>query len=596
MPILATRQYTLQVSDLPAGFSISSRVEEIEPGLELVHMTLNAEVATKPAEVVISWEHPLAGAQHKWTTAAGDNRRMMPWDESSTVTSKACGEAPVYSVYDGKGTNSLTFAHSDALNLTRLRFRVVEETACATCAVHLFCEPLPPMTNYALTIRMDTRSVPYHQSLRDVSAWWEQMPAYTPMLVPETARMPMYSTWYSFHQPMTADGLEEQCRLAKELGMDAIIVDDGWQTDDNNRGYSHCGDWEIAERKFPDMAAHVARVHDIGLKYIVWFSVPFVGIRSNIYETFKGKCLSPEDSNTYWYVLDPRFPDVREYLISIYERFVREYDIDGFKLDFVDSFNTSEYAAAHTGDGRDIMSVPVAVDRLLTDTTQRLTALKPDMLIEFRQSYIGPLMRKYGNMFRAGDVPNDFAGNRIATLDIRLLCGSTACHSDMTMWHRADPVESAAMQLIHTLFSVPQISVLLDRLSVDHQAMLRTYLAFWREHRDVLLGGTLLPEHPEHLYTAVQACTATKYIAVAYGVRLLTLPPNIPAELLIVNGTMDDGLVLDLSASLADRKLVVTDCCGRCVYEGSVSLTEGVPRLSIPSAGYASLIHCTGGE
>ena len=27
--------------------------------------------------------------------------------------------------------------------------------------------------------------------------------------------------------------------------MESIIVDDGWQTDDNNRGYAYCGDWAV---------------------------------------------------------------------------------------------------------------------------------------------------------------------------------------------------------------------------------------------------------------------------------------------------------------------------------------------------------------
>ena len=52
-------------------------------------------------------------------------------------------------------------------------------------------------------------------------------------------------------------------------------------------------------------------------------------------------------------------------------------------------------------------------------------------MIEFRQSYIGPAIRKYGNIFRAGDCPADILSNRIHTIDLRLTSGSTAVHSDM---------------------------------------------------------------------------------------------------------------------------------------------------------------------
>jgi alpha-galactosidase len=107
--------------------------------------------------------------------------------------------------------------------------------------------------------------------------------------------------------------------------------------------------------------------------------------------------------------------------------------------------------------------VPEAADRLMSDVIARLRAIKPDVMIEFRQGYIGPAMRKYGNIFRVGDVPNAAAGNRMNSMLLRALTGNTAVHSDMVMWHYEDTVESAAMQLIHALFTVPQISVRLAR-------------------------------------------------------------------------------------------------------------------------------------
>ena len=239
--------------------------------------------------------------------------------------------------------------------------------------------------------------------------------------------------------------------------MKGIIVDDGWQTDDNKRGYAFCGDWEISRRRFPDMPAHVAKIHELGMKYVVWFSVPFVGEHSKAYERFKGKYLY-ESKRLNTAVLDPRFPEVREYLINIYENAMREWGIDGFKLDFIDTmhFDGEDPAVAENYAGRDIKCLPEAVDLLLSDTMRRLRAIKPDVLIEFRQSYIGPAIRKYGNMFRASDCPADVLSNRLRTLDLRLTTGTTAVHSDMLEWNCAESAEVAALQLLNILFSVPQ--------------------------------------------------------------------------------------------------------------------------------------------
>lgn len=145
---------------------------------------------------------------------------------------------------------------------------------------------------------------------------------------------------------------------------------------------------------------------------------------------------------------------------------------------------------------------------LLSETMRRLRAIKPEVMIEFRQRYIGPAMRKYGNMFRAADCPNDAVTNRVRTIDVRMLAGDSAVHADMLMWNYAEPVETAALQLLNVLFSVPQVSVRLEAVPAEHRAMLRFYLGFWREYRDVLLDGTLRADHPELDYPRVTAIRA----------------------------------------------------------------------------------------
>ncbi len=336
------------------------------------------------------------------------------------------------------------------------------------------------------------------------------------------------------------------------------------------------------------MRAHVDRVHALGLQYILWYSVPFVGVHSAAYRRFQGKFLG-ENARLGTAILDPRFPEVREYLIGTYETAMREWDLDGFKLDFVEAFEPTPDRQGERGGGRDIDSIPEAADRLLTDVIARLRAIKPDVMVEFRQSYIGPLMRKYGNMFRAGDCPNDAVENRVRTLDIRLLCGDTAAHADMLMWHSEESAESAALQLLNVLFSVPQISVLLDRVPPKHIEMLRFWLGFWREHRDVLLDGQLAPLAPEAMYPVVLACTPEKQVAAVYADAVVSLQESIPSQLMIVNGTLGDRVVIELAADCGTRALDVRDCRGVVVRTESVHLAPGLHRIEIPSAGLATL-------
>jgi alpha-galactosidase len=565
------------------GFRGSLATSTLESGVELVHLRIESDVVARPPVFRLSWSHPLVSVHGFWHPGAGYDKGLgVDWGKGAY--SKATSGAPVGCLYDLEGRNRLTFALSDALNPATFHAGVHEESGEVNCWVRLFDEPLGPLGVYEAALRLDTRDLPYHEALSDVSRWWAHLPGYEPAGVPETARLPMYSTWYSFHQDLDPGRVEEQCRLAKELGCEAVIVDDGWQTTSNERGYAYTGDWEPAPEKVPDMRAHVDRVHALGMKFLLWYSVPFVGLHSRAWHRFSGMLLE-EIERLGAGVLDPRFPEVREFLIETYESALREWNLDGFKLDFVDSFGTSR----ETSGGRDYDGVPEAVDRLLEDTIVRLRRIKPDVMVEFRQSYVGPLMRKYGNMFRAMDCPNDAVENRMHTLDIRLLCGDTATHSDMLMWHAQDPVHNAALQLVNVLFSVPQISVLLDRIPPEHVEMLRFWLGFWREHRDVLLDGALEPHHPEAIYPVVLARTESKLAAAAYGNAVVSLEGEIPSTLLVVNGTLEEGVVLSLAEDAGTRGIEVRDCRGRVTRTDNIGLETGLHRIDIPPAGVAVL-------
>jgi alpha-galactosidase len=412
------------------------------------------------------------------------------------------------------------------------------------------------------------------------------MKNYTPAPVPDSAKWPMYSTWYSFHQNLDADDVVNECKIAKTLGFDAVIVDDGWQTLDSQRGYAFTGDWEPV--RIPDMKGFVQRIHDLGMKFLLWYSLPFVGENSRNYQRFRGKYL------TYWegqgtYVLDPRYPEVREFIINTYETALKAWDLDGFKLDFIARFAANEQTVLTKSNGRDYASVNEAVDKLMTDVMSRLRALKPDILIEFRQPYIGPLMRKYGNMFRATDCPNMAAINRARTTDIRLLCGNTAIHSDMFMWHADDTVETAALQILNILFSVPQLSVRLDSIPEEHLKMVEFWIDYWRENRDVLLDGEFIPVNPGAVYPKILARTGTKTIVALYNEGYVSLDGKDCTNIDIVNAKGSHDVILDLTGDMGNVNTQIYNCRGNIAKTQTLSLKKGVYKFTVPASGLLTI-------
>lgn len=557
--------------------------EREENSVKYFDVMINAEEEVEFEQVKIEWYQPSIDMHAFWHCGAGKNKNLrVDWEYG--IDSKSTVNAPVGTFLNVTGRNRYSVAYSDCIETVNLNLGVHEETAEIKCVLTLFREKSKKRKSYKETIRMDFRDIPYYEAIKDMSKWYETIGKYEALKVPEEARKPMYSTWYNYHQNLQDTVIEKQCEIAKRLGMDTIIVDDGWQTEDNNRWYGYTGDWEIAESRFPNMKDHVKRVHDMAMKYMIWYSVPYMGKYAKVWDEFKGKLLYYNEEHMAG-VLDLRYPEVREYLLGKYVEMVKENDIDGLKLDFVDQFDM-RYAQGHAlkeDCNRDFESIQEAVDCFLQTVVTELKKIKEDIMIEFRQRYIGPAMRKHGNMFRVMDCPNDILTNRVGTIDLRLFSGNTAVHADVLMWNVEDHVESAALFLINTLFSVPQYSMKLDEISEEHFKMSKFYLEFMDKHRDVLLDGELVPYNPELLYPKVESFTEDKKVIAFYG-DIVVNTGKVPRELFIVNGALKEDFVLDIEDEIKGN-MKVYDCMGNVVRDESVEWHKGLMKISIPKSG-----------
>jgi alpha-galactosidase len=583
LPEVRFNQKDLTIDGDLGTFKASWKSELVTDGVQLVTLTLNSPKATTPPEFALKWTTPSVDIHGFWTPKLSQDKSNY---YNSYVKSRAVRYAPVVALYSNGLLNRLTFALSDTLQKVTIGTYLKEEDVNFHHYIEFFKEKTPATKKYSVTLRIDTRQQHYAQILSDVSHWWENLKNHTPAFVPRWARVPMYSTWYSFHQNITADEVVKQCKLSKALGFEAVIVDDGWQTLDSKRGYAFTGDWK--PERIGDMKEFVGRVHQLGMKFLLWYSVPLVGEKSQNYKKFKGKYL------WYWkgqgaYVLDPRYPEVRKFIIDTYVTAMQEWRLDGFKLDFMGMFRPDDKTLFTKTRGRDFASIDKAVDRLMTDIMKNLREVKGDILIEFRQPYIGPLMRKYGNMFRAADCPNMALVNRVRTTDIRLLSGNTAVHSDMFVWNDKEPLETAALQILNILFSVPQLSVKLDNFSKDHNVMIRFWTTYWKAKRHILLDGIFLPGNPQANYPVIRAERDTQTIIAVYNDQVIPLKAENFSHIDIVNAKHSGYVVLDLLDERGNVYLEVFDCMGKQKEGREIILKKGVIKLAVPPSGLIKL-------
>ncbi|MFK7924530.1 MAG: glycoside hydrolase family 36 protein [Bacteroidia bacterium] len=575
----------ISIATTQSDAKIKLTLKSAKDGLLIYTFTYETDSPKEPDAIRLDWKLPMLNVKGIWKSGSiHDKRQQYDW-ELEHLRSRISVDAPIVCAFGYEDENVITFACQDAVNLVELNALLREEDNHLYCHLRLFTERHPEITQYQTEIRIDTRGHHFSEALKQTAKWYTEEPMYQHAPVPPLAREPLYSTWYQFHQELSEPILLEEFEIAKSLGYKLAIIDDGWQTRDSNRGYDYTGDWQ--PERMPEMRAFVDQVHALGMKIGLWFSVPFCGKKSKAYQTFSGKFLT--DTHRWAPVFDPRYPEVRAHLIGLYVRAVRDWDMDALKLDFIDDFQVYEQTELTKANGRDYASVNEAVHRLMSDVMQSLRAIKPDIAIEFRQKYIGPAMMHFGNMFRAFDCPNDPVTNRIRTTDVKLLCGEAAVHSDPITWHSDDRIELAAIQLINSLYSVPQLSVNLRDTSPGFLQMIAFYTRYWAEHRSILLDGHFVPQGPLANYPLLRSKKDGHVILAIHEPMVATIETSNCIQIDVFNASMDSMLVLRNQGDSSRWELRIHNCQGHIIQERQIDLQAGLNEFSVPVAGLLKL-------
>ncbi len=572
------------------GWNVDLRRETDAAGVEyaVVEMTRNGgEEFPAPFNLSFNFaKRDTVAAWRPWGECTGFG---MYWDPKNLPNA---GETdfrkwlPLYACYSSGGRNRVTFAASETAEPLVVKAGIREEDNRLYFAFHFYDNKVAKRGHVVAKLRIDPRDVFWSDAVCEAADWMTVVSGRNPSPVPDAAFAPLYSSWYNFHQDVHQDEIERECAIASKMGMGTIIVDDGWQTDDTNRGYAFCGDWKESKNRFPDMKAHVARVHKMGMKYMLWYAVAWIGDKSEANARFKGKYLYHHDrigANC----VDPRFPEVREYLISTFERSLREWDIDGVKLDFIDSIRVQgkDPALKDGFKGRDIKSVTEATERLISDTYRRLSAIKPDVLIEFRQAYIGPSIRTAANMLRVGDCPADMQRNRRGIVNLRLTSGKTAVHADMLEWHPTDTPEAAAKNVLNVMFSTVQYSMKFAGLDKSHVDMIAHWSRFGAKHVDALQRGRFKPYHPELAYPLIEGESDKERIFGVYAENVAVSTGALDKPVYILNATDADSLVIEIPAK---AKIIPYDTYG--VNGMGLPYEAGCHRVFVPPSGYVKIL------
>ncbi|MFI7641342.1 glycoside hydrolase family 36 protein [Nonomuraea sp. NPDC049400] len=547
-----------------AAAALTWAATEPSPGLLELRVTPD-----RRAEVRVAWRVPCVDATAFWAADGGEHRGLPPfWRRPRTAALEK--NAPVGCLVGAGDVAICTFAGGEVVSPVRTRTGVVEESGEFGFWVEYEATP-----ETGLLLRLDLTRRHFAATLAGVADWWRAL--HGPVAdVPRAARMPAYSTWYAMQQHVSAESVERQAGPAAQLGCEAIIVDDGWHSDDRGRGYGYVGEWEPSPTTFPDISGHVAKVRGEGLAYLLWYALPFVGRHTALWDRVEPYTLAyKEHMNAA--IVDPRYPHIRDLLAGHLTRAVTEWGMDGLKIDFIDQFAVAD--PPPPGPEADCETVNEGVRRLLAQVPR-------DCLVELRQPYVSPGLWPFATMVRASDCPLSPAHNRQRTVDLRLIAGPLAVHADMLMWHPGERPSRVAVQLINVLFAVPQISVDLNSQTPEQAEVLRFWLGFFREHAEVLQRGSFRPARPDLAYPQVTAQAEGTVITARYA----PVPVAVPATgtLWLANGDASADVLLQVFDA-GTARATIHDCRGRIVSESTLTLRPGVTQVTVPEGGLLQL-------
>ena len=153
----------------------------------------------------------------------------------------------------------------------------------------------------------------------------------------DSERPVLVNNWEGTYFDFTHEKIVDIAKKAKELGIELLVLDDGWfgkRKDDT----TSLGDWFANKEKLPWGIEGLAKdVHSLGLKFGLWFEPEMVSKVSELYKAHPDWCIhvpgrEPIESR-HQLILDYSREDVREYIVNAVSDVLERAQIDYVKWD-----------------------------------------------------------------------------------------------------------------------------------------------------------------------------------------------------------------------------------------------------------------------
>lgn len=193
----------------------------------------------------------------------------------------------------------------------------------------------------------------------------------------------LINNWEATYFKFDDEKLYDIAKTASELGIEMLVMDDGW-FGDRNSSHSGLGDWFVNEEKLKGgLGKLTQRINALGMKFGIWFEPEMVSRRSELYKTHPDWVLKTPDRHKsisrYQYVLDMGRADVRDYLFNCIKAVLDSANIAYIKWDFNRSLTEVGSALLEADRQQEVFHRYVLG---LYELLERILTAYPELLIE----------------------------------------------------------------------------------------------------------------------------------------------------------------------------------------------------------------------
>lgn len=190
----------------------------------------------------------------------------------------------------------------------------------------------------------------------------------------------LVNSWEAAYFNFTGETIVELAREAAQLGIDMVVMDDGWfgKREDDNSGL---GDWQVNEKKLGcSLGELVRRVNEEGVKFGIWIEPEMISEDSDLYREHPDWAMQNPGRNPArgrnQLVLDFSREDVREHIFDQICRVLDQGNIEYVKWDMNRSL--TDFYSVETRQGK--VSYDFVIG--LYDFMEKLLAKYPQLMIE----------------------------------------------------------------------------------------------------------------------------------------------------------------------------------------------------------------------